>query len=313
MDDRLAIAQQQVAYHAEAIARIFRPGAQVTVLVRNPDGERELGAQDLILTSDTMEEILGLVTRRTAAAATQNDGVLIPTGYDPLKHGMTAKTEVDRLAILLFEAFAKAEPRHDITLYPTSYWSTFADMARAIIADRSAAAASQPADYVLVPRAATEAMQRAFAETALQTSIEGVGGWHAYARVQWATMLAATPRYPAVQPVAVEQIAEAIRARINAPLTGPTHGAWDRGRIGGLREALAIVREHRSVPSPDPTGQGGGDVHDAARELLALATLIERPPLDDVMLDRELALRIVHAILTVLPVVDPDLLETARG
>lgn len=34
---------------------------------------------------------------------------------------------------------------------------------------------------------------------------------------------------------------EAITAEINAPLTGPTHGAWDRGRIAGLKEALAAL------------------------------------------------------------------------
>ena len=35
---------------------------------------------------------------------------------------------------------------------------------------------------------------------------------------------------------------EKIRAEINAPLSGPTHGAWDRGRIAGLKEALAALQ-----------------------------------------------------------------------
>lgn len=34
----------------------------------------------------------------------------------------------------------------------------------------------------------------------------------------------------------------ALEVKINAPLTGPTHGAWDRGRIAGLKEALAALK-----------------------------------------------------------------------
>lgn len=34
---------------------------------------------------------------------------------------------------------------------------------------------------------------------------------------------------------------EALEAEINAPLIGPTHGAWDRGRIAGLKEALSAL------------------------------------------------------------------------
>lgn len=38
---------------------------------------------------------------------------------------------------------------------------------------------------------------------------------------------------------------EAIRAEINAPLNGPTHGAWDRGRIAGLKEALGVLQAEK--------------------------------------------------------------------
>ncbi len=44
--------------------------------------------------------------------------------------------EIDRIARLLWDAWAKAEPNHGVTKYPTSYWATFADMARAIVEDR---------------------------------------------------------------------------------------------------------------------------------------------------------------------------------
>ena len=37
------------------------------------------------------------------------------------------------LTEVLFEAWSDAEPKHDVTLYPTSYMETFADMARAVM------------------------------------------------------------------------------------------------------------------------------------------------------------------------------------
>lgn len=43
------------------------------------------------------------------------------------------KSDVDLMAIVLFEAFKKAEPNHTIVKYPASYVATFADMARAAI------------------------------------------------------------------------------------------------------------------------------------------------------------------------------------
>lgn len=51
---------------------------------------------------------------------------------------------------------------------------------------------------------------------------------------------ATTITYPA--PDALRDAMADIRAEINAPLTGPTHGAWDRGRIAGLKEALAALQ-----------------------------------------------------------------------
>jgi hypothetical protein len=40
---------------------------------------------------------------------------------------------VNHLAKILMEAWAKAEPSHGVTLHPTSYIATFADMARAVV------------------------------------------------------------------------------------------------------------------------------------------------------------------------------------
>jgi len=48
-------------------------------------------------------------------------------------------------------------------------------------------------------------------------------------------------------PDGLQRAVEAIRAEINAPLTGPTHGAWDRGRIAGLKEALAALQAEQGA------------------------------------------------------------------
>lgn len=55
------------------------------------------------------------------------------------EHGATepltgVASDVDSMARVLMAAFAKAEPEHPITRYPTSFVATFADMARAAIA-----------------------------------------------------------------------------------------------------------------------------------------------------------------------------------
>lgn len=50
-----------------------------------------------------------------------------------------------------------------------------------------------PEGWRLVPVEATEAMCAAFTDAALRGSVHGAGGWHGYAREQWATMLSAAP------------------------------------------------------------------------------------------------------------------------
>ena len=49
---------------------------------------------------------------------------------------ISKRAEIDRIAKLLIDAWAKAEPDHRVTLYPTSYIATFVDMARAVVEDR---------------------------------------------------------------------------------------------------------------------------------------------------------------------------------
>lgn len=64
--------------------------------------------------------------------------------------------------------------------------------------------------WELVPVEPTEAMQRAFTEKALTGSVHGAGGWHGYAREQWAAMLATAPVHatpaPAVDAVPAGEV-----------------------------------------------------------------------------------------------------------
>lgn len=53
--------------------------------------------------------------------------------------------------------------------------------------------AIEEAGWKVVPVEATLEMQRAFTDAALKGSVHGAGGWHGYAREQWAVMLDAAP------------------------------------------------------------------------------------------------------------------------
>lgn len=46
------------------------------------------------------------------------------------------RAEINRVAKILMDAWARAEPEHNVTKYPVSYIATFADMARAVVEDR---------------------------------------------------------------------------------------------------------------------------------------------------------------------------------
>ncbi|MDH0900888.1 hypothetical protein N5C12_16240, partial [Comamonas aquatica] len=58
-------------------------------------------------------------------------------------------SDVDSMARVLMAAFAKAEPEHPITRYPTSFVATFADMARAAIAASQLAEGVPAQSYVV--------------------------------------------------------------------------------------------------------------------------------------------------------------------
>lgn len=46
--------------------------------------------------------------------------------------------EIDRISYLLFETWKRVDPKSGVAKHPVSYMANFADMARAIIADRTA-------------------------------------------------------------------------------------------------------------------------------------------------------------------------------
>lgn len=85
----LTAAQATVGQHMDSIARCFLPGARVTTLVRNPDGEATPGARDFMMTSDTLDEVAEMLRRRiiadsyvakrvaTAVAPTRDQGLAV--------------------------------------------------------------------------------------------------------------------------------------------------------------------------------------------------------------------------------------------
>jgi hypothetical protein len=66
--------------------------------------------------------------------------------------------EVDRLSYLLFETWKRVDPTSGVAKHPVSYMANFADMARAVIADRKNADDRAPA---LVEAAVAEMRERA--------------------------------------------------------------------------------------------------------------------------------------------------------
>lgn len=53
--------------------------------------------------------------------------------------GSETLAEVNRIATLLFETWKRVDPNSGVAKYPASYMANFADMARAVVADRDAA------------------------------------------------------------------------------------------------------------------------------------------------------------------------------
>lgn len=50
-----------------------------------------------------------------------------------MAHRLNGEAEVDRVAILLMEAWGKGDPNSAVAEHPASYVATFVDMARAVI------------------------------------------------------------------------------------------------------------------------------------------------------------------------------------
>jgi hypothetical protein len=48
--------RQEAAYHLDQIAKLFVPAMKITLVVRNP--ERPDGSQDVLLTDDTVPEVI---------------------------------------------------------------------------------------------------------------------------------------------------------------------------------------------------------------------------------------------------------------
>lgn len=51
--------QDDMSYHMDAILRMFKPGAKITVVVRNPGH----GDADVVIGSDDLDETIGAIQR----------------------------------------------------------------------------------------------------------------------------------------------------------------------------------------------------------------------------------------------------------
>ncbi|WP_395391414.1 hypothetical protein WBP07_12465 [Novosphingobium sp. BL-8A] len=65
------------------------------------------------------------------------------TAEQVLRHN---NPEVDAMALVLFEAFKRAEPSHVISQHPASFMATFADMAHAAMTERPSLRPAEPAN-----------------------------------------------------------------------------------------------------------------------------------------------------------------------
>lgn len=65
MGERLESVIDEVSEHLEEIAKCFRPGAKITVLVRHPG----FPERDFSLSDDESAEVVAFVTRRFALSA----------------------------------------------------------------------------------------------------------------------------------------------------------------------------------------------------------------------------------------------------
>lgn len=61
---------------------------------------------------------------------------------------MVSEAEVNRIATILFDTWKRVDPNSGVAKYPVSYVATFADMARAIVADRGDIETAIRADQV---------------------------------------------------------------------------------------------------------------------------------------------------------------------
>lgn len=162
--------------HAQAIAdailrltpaRQSQPVAYVSPgqLAAHTDAEGEAGRYLPVRKTPVGNFVQPLYAAPAQPVATPAAGEVEPAPWASAEspsraYGMgPAENDVDYLAYVLFDAFAKAEPREGITRYPASYWATFAEMARAVLSaltkqPAQPVAGEIPADVVALVRAA---------------------------------------------------------------------------------------------------------------------------------------------------------------
>ncbi|WP_312595413.1 hypothetical protein [Brevundimonas sp.] len=151
----------------------------------------------------------------------------------------------DKLIEDLLRHIQKGDPR-DVAAYCAFAWHHDWSLSPKQDDLRSAAFTDRGAEDRYVSQDEEAAGEREAIIRAIRENIE-VMGVHFIGHDHAADAILAIRRAPSSPPPAADEdrvriAVEAIKAEINAPLTGPTHGAWDRGRIAGLKEALAALK-----------------------------------------------------------------------
>lgn len=68
--------QERISDHMDAILRMFKPGAAITVVVRNPG----FGDADVVLSSDDLDAVIGAIQALKTRPPTFKAGEPLPQG-----------------------------------------------------------------------------------------------------------------------------------------------------------------------------------------------------------------------------------------
>lgn len=158
---------------------------------------------------------------------------------------------VNDLAQLLFDAWAKAEPEHGVTKHPMSYWASFCDMARAVLAAAPQAQTGAPdwwrkrADEIEAQVAATGSSEAMRCYTDMRTLLQSAAAPQAPAQE--------APAAPVRQVLTDAQITHLQETRVGEPSPSRPIDASDWMNFARAIEAASLA----ALAKCDPAWQQG--------------------------------------------------------